>query len=249
MANHPSVAADQIVFGSMRMHEYDHPIDYWVQLFSDLHDLGVTTFHSSSEYESFEMYCKALSVFYHRFPDKKIKHIVKLAEPNFHIHEFSRDAMMQKVDEYLVKLQTDSLYCVQWMWRGDLSNHPQRLENFEKSYPEIEKAVADLKSKNKIEHFHCFPYDLASAKFAIEQKAIDGLVVYRNKMETEYDEVLQIAADLGKRNYIIRPLFGGKALQLEGQTPRSLLQFALDFPNIDGAILSISSLEKIKQIL
>lgn len=249
MENHQSVTPDKIVFGSMRMHEYDYPIDYWVTLLGQLHDLGITTFHSSSEYESFPMYCEALSLFHKRFPEKKIKHIVKLAEPHFHIHEFSEELMVQKVAEYLEKLQTKSLHCVQWMWRGTISEPAQRLSNFNKEYPKIEAAVAKLKTQGLIENFHCFPYDIEFAKAAIQKSAIDGLVVYRNKMETENDEVLQMAVDSGKHNYIIRPLFGGEALKLEHETPRSLLQFALDFPNIDGAVLSISAYEKIKQIL
>lgn len=249
MGNHPSVTADKIVFGSMRMHEYDYPIAYWVALFSQLHDLGITTFHSSTEYESFPMYCEALSVFYTQFPEKKIRHIVKLAEPNFHIQEFSEALMAEKVAEYCTKLQTDSLHCVQWMWRGNLSDHTVRLAAFNQQYPAIEAAVLKLKAQGLVENFHCFPYDTEFAKAAIEKEAIDGLVVYRNKMETEYDPALETAARLGKHNYIIRPLFGGEALKLENETPRSLLQFALDFPNIDGAVLSISAYEKIKQII
>lgn len=249
MGNHQSVTADKIVFGSMRMHEYDYPIDYWVTLFGQLHDLGITTFHSSSEYESFPMYCEALSIFHTQFPEKKIRHIVKLAEPHFHIQEFSEALMAQKVADYLEKLQTGSLHCVQWMWRGNLSDHAERLKAFNSQYPKIEAAAEKLKAKGLIENFHCFPYDTEFAKAAIQKKAFDGLVVYRNKMETENDQALQMAVELGKHNYIIRPLLGGQALKLENETPRSLLQFALDFPNIDGAVLSISAYEKVKQIL
>lgn len=243
------MAPDKIIFGSMRMLEYDFPAAYWVNLFSDLHDLGVRTWHSSSEYESFELFCEVVGKFGKTFPDKPIRHMVKLAEPHFHVNTFDAGLLSQKVDEYLDKLQTDSLYCVQWMWRGDLSDNERRKALFLESYPAIEKAVAALKQSGKIENFHCFPYDAGFAQAALNTKAIDGLVVYRNKLETEYDGLLQQAARAGKRSFIIRPLFGGKALELESETPRSLLRFALDMPNVDGAVLSISSIEKITQIL
>lgn len=90
---------------------------------------------------------------------------------------------------------------------------------------------------------------MAFAEAAVNQNFIDGLVVYRNVLETEADAVLQLSSDLGKKNFIIRPLFGGKALEAQRQTPKDLVEFALDFPNVEGAVLSISSLEKIKQIL
>lgn len=243
------MAPDKIIFGSMRMLEYDFPAAYWVNLFSDLHDLGVRIWHSSSEYESFGLFCEVVDKFRKTFPDKPIKHMVKLAEPHFHVNTFDAGLLNQKVDEYLKKLQTDSLYCVQWMWRGDLSDNERRKALFLENYPAIEKAVAALRQSGRIENFHCFPYDAGFAQAVLNSKAIDGLVVYRNKLETEYDELLQQAAQAGKHSFIIRPLFGGKALELEGETPRSLLRFALDMPNVDGAVLSISSIGKITQIL
>lgn len=244
-----AMAPDKIIFGSMRMLEYDFPVAYWVDLFSGLHDLGVATWHSSVEYESFGLFCEVVSAFRKKFPEKKIRHMVKLAEPHFHVNRFDAGLLNEKVAEYLEKLQTDSLYCVQWMWRGDLSDNEGRKRLFLESYPEIEKAVTALRQSGKIENFHCFPYDAGFAQAALDKQAINGLVVYRNKLETEYDPLLQQAARAGKRNFIIRPLFGGKALELEGETPRSLLRFALDMPSVDGAVLSISSIGKITQIL
>ncbi len=232
----------------MRMLEYDYSKAYWVKLFSDLHDLGIRIFHSSTEYESFGFYCEVLDEFYRNYPEKKIAHIVKLAEPHFHVNEFSQTLFDEKVNEYLKKLQTDSLFCVQWMWRGDLSDNEQRKALFLDASDAISKAVSKSKSDGKIENFHCFPYDMAFADAAISQDFIDGLVVYRNILETEADEVLKRAYDLGKTNFIIRPLFAKKALE-SNKTPKQLVEFALDFPGVEGAVLSISSVEKIKQIL
>lgn len=244
-----AMAPDKIIFGSMRMLEYDFPAAYWVNLFSELHDLGIRIWHSSSEYESFDLYCDVMAEFQKQFPNKVVKHMVKLAEPHFHVNEFSETLFEEKVDDYLRKLDAESLFCVQWMWRGDLSDNENRRKLFLESYPEIEKSVQKLKQNRKIENFHCFPYDVNFAEAVIDKPAVDGLVVYRNKLETEYDNLLEESARNGKSNFIIRPLFAGKALELEGETPRSLLQFALGKAGVEGAVLSISSVDKIKQIL
>jgi hypothetical protein len=135
------------------------------------------------------------------------------------------------------------------MWRGDLSDNEKRKRLFLEASDAISKSVHDLKAQGKIENFHCFPYDMDFAEAAVNRDFIDGLVVYRNVLETEADEVLRLSSDLGKKNFIIRPLFGGKALGATHQTPKDLVEFALDFPSVAGAVLSISSLEKIKQIL
>lgn len=244
-----NVSAAQIIFGSMRMHEYDYPESHWVSLFETLYESGVRLFHSSSEYESFDLYRSVLQEFRHLNPSAQIKHVVKLAAPHFHEFAFDAQDLFDKVDAYLEALQTNQLYCVQWMWRGDLKDHKARRDGFERDYAALSKAVAQLKASGKIAQFHCFPYDVDFAEAALTKDAIDGLIVYRNPLETEFDAQLEKAANLGKTNYVIRPLLAGKALAEEGQTPASLLRFALSGPGVSGAVVSISSEQKFRQLL
>lgn len=243
------ITARSIVFGSMRMLEYDYSLDYWVQLFSDLHDFGVTTFHSSNEYESFPFFCEVLSVFRVKYPLKKIKHIVKIAEPHFHINEFDGFRLEKKIDEYCTQLNVDKIDVVQWMWRGNLEDHLLRESFFEKYDSEIKESVFQIKSSGKIDRFCCFPYSENFALAAIKKEYVDGLIVYRNLVEQEYDDALLSSESLGKESYVLRPLNAGKALLEEDQTPKKLIHFALDFPNLIGAIVSISSMTKIKQLI
>lgn len=244
-----SVQPENLVFGSMRMLEYNYSLEYWVELFEDLYDSGVTTFHSSNEYESFDLFCKVIIVFQKKNPEKNIKHIVKIAEPHFNLNFFDANLLEEKINEYCFKLNLSSINIIQWMWRGNLQDNFEREQLFEQYYPEVEKMIIHLKKINKIEKFYCFPYSLDFALSAIKKNHIDGLIVYRNILEKEYDIALQLAAELNKKSYIIRPLYAGKALSGVNQSPKSLVQWALNFPNIEGAIISISKISRLKEII
>jgi hypothetical protein len=241
--------SQKLVFGSMRMLEYSYSLEYWVDLFEDLYDFGVTTFHSSNEYESFPFFCKVITVFQKKNPDKKIHHIIKIAEPHFNINTFDANLLEGKINEYCRNLNVSSIENIQWMWRGNLQNNVQREQLFDRNYPEIEKAILNLKKTNKIKKFYCFPYNLDFALSAIKKDQIDGLIVYRNVLEKEYDTALKLGAKLNKKSYIIRPLNAGKALSGVNQSSKSLVQWALNFPNIEGAIISISSVSRLKEII
>lgn len=243
------VSPKNLVFGSMRMLEYNYPLEYWVTLFNDLYENGVTTFHSSDEYESFPFFCEALSVFQQQHPTKKVKHIVKIAEPHFHVQSFDANLLEEKINTYCLRLNVSKIDVVQWMWRGNLENHQERESLFETFYPKMEQAILQLKSKNTIDQFCCFPYNPEFALAAIQKSQIDGLVVYRNIQEQEYDTALQLAAKLDKKSYVLRPLNAGKALKENNDTPSTLVNWSLDLPNIEGAIVSISSLSKLNEII
>ena len=72
-----------IVFGTMRMNEHSHSDSYWVELFYKMHKKGIKMHHVSLEYDSYDRYCSILKIFNSKYPQLKVHHIVKLAEPNF----------------------------------------------------------------------------------------------------------------------------------------------------------------------
>ena len=127
------IKPEEVVFGTMRMTEYNYSVEYWVKLINEFYDLGLLKHHTSNEYESYPFYCEVLSKFYEAYPNKKIKHIVKLADPSFQEPEFDGQRLLQKIQSYLKDLQTDSLHAIQWMWRGNLENKVQRLDDFHAS--------------------------------------------------------------------------------------------------------------------
>ena len=50
-----------IAFGSMRIHERPHDDEHWEALLRASIESGVTTLHSSTEYESYERFCGLVS--------------------------------------------------------------------------------------------------------------------------------------------------------------------------------------------
>jgi hypothetical protein len=52
------VAVSPLAFGSMRL--YKRPLDdaAWIRLLSLSHELGLTTLHSSTEYATFDRFCR-----------------------------------------------------------------------------------------------------------------------------------------------------------------------------------------------
>ena len=238
----------KVIFGSMRMNEYDFTDEYWINLFEQLHNKGISIHHVSAEYETYERYLKILFQFKSIFPEKKINHVVKLADPHFTDLNFSKERFLTKVKRYLSDLGTESLYGIQWMWRADPQNIGKRnLRYTEQSYV-IHSCVNRLKQEGKLRYFFVFPYDIEFAKLTLNIEKVssnfyDGFMVYRNINEQKFDPILDVNL---KHNLVIRPLGAGKLLKKE--SPADAFSFALNHPNVFGAVTSISSSEKIDQL-
>lgn len=238
-----------LIFGSMRMTEYEYPISYWVDLFSHMYDLGISTHHVSSEYNSYSYYLEAYYKFRETYPEKKINHLVKLAEPHFGSISFNSTQFEQKLNSYCLDLHINTLWGVQWMWRGNLDDENARLVNFSNDFQKIVSSIESLKKSPLFEKIYFFPYTKSFCEAVFELtnnhyfSLFSGMTIYRNLYETEYDNFL----DKFKDNIVIRPLNSG---QLSPQIDkRNALKFAMDHENIISAIVSISSSEKLKEIL
>jgi len=238
----------KIIFGSMRMIEYNYSIDYWVDLFKKLFYRGVKIHHVSNEYKSFSLYIIAYNKFKKLYPDYNIKHIVKLAEPHFSDETFSQQRLFDKVSFYLNKLNSEKLYGIQWMWRSTSPNS-KVIEEYNLKILTIRNAFDKLKENKQIENLFVFPYFKEFAFATLEADKLnfnffDGFIVYRNKKEIIFDDILRTTP---KINLILRPLFGGK---LDNSiSPREAIDFSLKIDNVEGAIVSISSLKKLIQLL
>jgi hypothetical protein len=60
----------KLIFGSMRMSEYDYSVLHWVDLFDKMHDIGIFVHHVSSEYDSYVLYITVLKEFNLKYPNK-----------------------------------------------------------------------------------------------------------------------------------------------------------------------------------
>jgi hypothetical protein len=243
------VINSKLIFGTMRMTEYNYSVSHWVDLFNSMYDNGIRLHHVSSEYESYSYYLDVLKDFNLKFPNKQITHLVKLAEPHFDSDIFDVNLFQYKIDKYLDELNVSKLWGIQWMWRGDLKNEISRLDNFKKNINILYSKVFELKKNNLIDGFYLFTYTSTFCELAISlsqhlnNTLFDGLTVYRNIEENEFDKYL----DFFEQNIIIRPLFAGK---LESSlSKKQLVVYALNHDRISKGIVSISSIDKLNELL
>jgi hypothetical protein len=241
--------ASHIVLGTMRMAEGSMGPAEWSAFFQAVHQLGIRSLHSSHEYDSFGLFCATLALLRRDAPAVAFRHVVKLAAPSFDDDGFSADALRGQIEGYRTALGTDAVHDVQWMWRHSLSDEALRLNLAKAAMTAISEASDTLKEQGLIERFFCFPYTTCFADLVLDGDLGDGLIVYRNLAEREFDSQLDICAERRKTAIIIRPFHAG-ALVTEGALDaRDLLTQALDHRAIESAILSTSSLPHLEQLI
>lgn len=238
-----------LTLGTMRLLEVERSADDWVVFLDAVHDLGITTLHSSSEYESFSLLSSLLSKMATQEKPRQFRHIVKLAEPSFDDADFSAERLEDKIHAYCDALATPVIHDIQWMWRSELNEDPVRIEKFKSRLDSIGDAVQKLRTAGLIERFFCFPYSPAFGAIALEHDAIDGLVVYRNIQETEYDGLIDRSHILKKPCQIIRPFNAGNVAQADARPMSEHLDFALDKPAIESAILSSNNIKHLQSLV
>ncbi|MCI0560874.1 MAG: hypothetical protein MN733_20510, partial [Nitrososphaera sp.] len=201
----------KLAFGSMRMLERSHGARRWANLLRRSAELGVTLWHSSDEYESFELFCETYRLVCRAGFQHIILHVVKLAEPSFQQLEFDQRRLIKRVDSYLMKLGVDRIN-VQWMWRGQLSDDKRRLDSVSSQEAEIQSAFDQLRQEGKIGSVLPFPYTYAFAEWVLGRSWCDGLTCYLNPIEVEMLPLTRVAAATGKSILALRPLAGARAI-------------------------------------
>jgi hypothetical protein len=234
-----------LVLGTMRFLDVERTTVEWREFLRSAYNLGYQTLHSSSEYESFPLLSGLLS----NSGDIRFRHVVKLAEPSFDDEDFDAGRLEQKVHDYCRSLSTPVIHDVQWMWRHSLKDEAARLSQFERRLDAIGDAATRLKTSGLIQRFFCFPYTPGFAAAALAHDAIDGLIVYRNVNETEYDAHIDDCAKLGKTCQIIRPFFGCAEGVPTDISHEEMLTFALNKPAIESAILSSNSVAHLSALM
>ncbi|MBX3154679.1 MAG: hypothetical protein KF773_01680 [Deltaproteobacteria bacterium] len=232
-----------LAFGSMRLHERDLGDEAWLALFDEARELGVTTLHSSSEYESHPRFVALLR----RWRPSGVQHIVKLAEPHFGDVAFDRARLVAKVDAYLAELGAERLDVVQWMWRGDLKDEPGRLAGLDAQAGALAEAFAALRAAGKIGAVAPFPYTPGFADAAIEAGCFDGLAVYLNPLEREMLPQIERCAARGLGVVAIRPLCAGKALATA--SPATCVRGVLSERGVASAVVTYSSAAHLRELV
>ncbi len=237
-----AVELSTLTFGSMRLHERSLDDAAWLALLRTSIDHGITTFHSSSEYESFPRFCSLV----HKL-DRGIQHIVKLAEPHFGEARFDGARLRARVDGYLARLGIERIEVVQWLWRGDLENEPGRLTGFANQRGDLQAAFADLRQAGKIGAVVTFPYTAAFAEQTHSTGFGQGLAVYFNSVEQEMVPQIARAARSGMGVVAIRPFAGGKSLAA-GSPPGACIEAVLRQPGVTTAVVTYSSVEHLLEL-
>jgi hypothetical protein len=237
-----------LTFGTMRMLEVERSQTDWLMFLPEIYEMGIKTLHSSHEYDSFQLLSALLSEGRRSEAFPEFRHIAKLAEPSFDDGGFDGARFEVKVRAYLAALSTPILHDVQWMWRHDLKDDVRRVQQFTDQLDQIGDAVDRLKRDGLIERFFCFPYSIDFGAVAVEHEAIDGLIVYRNRQETDYDPLIDRSYELGKPVHVIRPFNAGAAIAADERTPAQHAAFALGKPAIESAILSSNTLAHLREL-
>ena len=242
------IAPSRIILGTMRWTDANRSTADWAQFLEAVHALGITTLHSSSEYDTFDLLCSVLAELRASRPEISFRHVVKLADPHFGEAGFDAERFEKRIDAYLTALAVDRIDDVQWMWRQRLDDDAQRIADMTAQAAAIAAARDRLVKAGKIGRLLCFPYSPAFGQAVVAAGAVDGLVVYRNASERADDVAIAEAAEQNLPTLIIRPFHAG-ALLAEGADPRALLADALDLTGIESAILSSNSVEHIRQLV
>ena len=74
---------------------------------------------------------------------------------------------------------------------------------------------------------------------------VDGLTIYRNPLEIEYDPLLARASAIGKRVIVIRPFKAGEALIDNGAA--NLIKFSASLQQVEGIVVSCSSIKHLEE--
>ena len=246
------VPVSPLAFGSMRIHERALSDAAWEALLREAHERGVTTLHSSSEYESYPRFCGLVA----RLGGLPVQHVVKLADPHFGEAGFDAARLEARLDAYLAQLGAERIDVVQWMRRGDLKVEPGRLAHFARELPAIRAAFDALRARGKLGAVAPFPYTAAFADLVIGGASggdgaplCEGLAVYLNPVEHELLPQIRAAARAGMSVVAIRPLAAGRALAAgEAAAPAALVPSAaacvrevLAEPGVATAVVTFSS--------
>jgi aryl-alcohol dehydrogenase-like predicted oxidoreductase len=204
--------------------------------------LGVTSFHCSSEYETFPLFAAAWRCAGRSNTDGAAV-VAKLASPHFGENRFSAAQFRAKIDFYLSSLSIERLDVVQWLLRHDLKREEERLAILHEQAQEIADTVVALKREGKIGACVGFPYTAPIAEALIGTDYCDGLALYVNPLEREMEPFLAAAAEAGKSALAIRPFAAGRLFSETAINAAQALDHAFSFAAVATVVVSASTAE------
>lgn len=218
-----------IALGTMRFVEKGLSEQGVLNLIEVAFNKGITTHHSSFEYESYNLYTNALAKFGFR---NQVQHIVKLSSPHFEEDAFSAITLEERIDRELKRLNINCIDVLQWLVRSKPINDKARLSILATQKDEIGGCLSKLKSKGKIKRVFAFPYSIPFAEEVVKISEIDGIISYLNMEEQDYKKFADSFPFIA-----IRPFFGGKLIQETDK--KKLIRTCLNYVQSHHHVISI----------
>jgi aryl-alcohol dehydrogenase-like predicted oxidoreductase len=266
-----SIELSTLCFGCMRLSPSRFDLKSAVDLLLALFDRGVTSFHSSHEYDSYELFCAALQELRRLRAGRTIETIAKIGVPHFDETEFSPARLRLLIEAEMRNLRVDRVDIVQWLVRHTPNDDAPRLEILSRASSSVHEVWERLHAEGKVGLLTVFPYSDAFLRASLELADVAGLVTYLNLLETEAIPYLDGLVASGCGFAAIRPLNAGMLVGDGGEhsreafpairgilreveaSPNALTRIALQFPlwhpAVATVIASISSLAHAEQAI
>jgi aryl-alcohol dehydrogenase-like predicted oxidoreductase len=252
----------KIIFGTMRLNKGSRECVSNLSLIENAFEFGINTFHISSEYNSYDLFCDLFNNLGKK--RNKFKFIVKLPVPHFEDEYVNAGLIRDRVENYLQDLNIQSIDCVQWILRSKPINDFDRIKVLESYNNDFEEEFVNLKNEGKIKTVLSFPYSNNFANEILKFNFIDGVVNYLNFLELESVDILN-SLDSKDLFIAIRPFLAGlftnkpddkfslKDITIRNKIKESLgldsialeelaLSFPLLHPKVSSVIVSFSSI-------
>ncbi len=238
------VSLSTICYGTMRLVPSRFSADALLTLLLQALDAGITSFHVSREYESYDAVCDALKRARAERPGQSIEIVAKLAVPHFDEPELDPQRLRLLVETTLLDLDIERVDVVQWLVRQAPNDDATRLAVFERGAAAFFHAWGELQVQGKAVALGVFPYSDAFLQRVLACPQVDGVVSYYNANESELSPYLGAFSSSGRGLIGIRPLAGGTIRDPAGVS--KALAFALNHPAIASTIVGLSSSEQIQ---
>jgi aryl-alcohol dehydrogenase-like predicted oxidoreductase len=242
------VELSALTLGTMRLMPPKFDGGSALTLLLHLSDRGVSTFHVSHEYESYDFACEALAALRCARPTAPIKLIAKLASPHFDETSFSAQRLRDHIDALLQRTSADRVDVVQWMVRHTPNEDGPRLAILERDRSAIAEEAERLSTLGKIGAFAVFPYSEPFRSAVLSAPFVAGLVDYLNPRELEAAAWLDALQARGQGFAALRPLFGGQ-LRRDPASMAAALRFPLLHPAATTIVVSLSDLNQAEQAI
>lgn len=198
-----------ITFGSMRLDPHRIGLDTAVKMLTRMAERGLTTFHSSHEYESYPFFCEVMQAFSRVKPSATVLHICKIAVPHFDDATFTGSRLSTLVEEQLRALGTERIDIVQWLVRHQPNEDEPRLAILTECQQALSLTWERLHREGKVGVLTSFPYSVPFAREVLKLPLCKGLVTYLNALELDMVPFLEAMEKAGQGYIAIRPFHAG----------------------------------------